>query len=97
MDQYDLASENWDSNRAADVVLPSPDRVDKVPKRWNISEDSPRGSGSAKKATAAAAGVSRLAMMTMNDEDAMQIEAAEKAGCVKRPARKRKCTAASDL
>ena len=36
--------ENWDANRPADVYLPSPDRVDKAPKQWNIPADACQGS-----------------------------------------------------
>ncbi|EIE24970.1 hypothetical protein COCSUDRAFT_83663 [Coccomyxa subellipsoidea C-169] len=36
------------------ITLPSPARVDKVPKRWNIAEDTWKGGDSAKKATPAA-------------------------------------------
>ncbi len=50
----DEEGENWDANRPADITLPSPARVDKVPKRWNIAEDTWKGGDSAKKATPAA-------------------------------------------
>lgn len=54
--EVDDGVENWDVNRPADVMLPSPARVDKEPKRWNIAEDS--WTGSAKKASPAARGKS---------------------------------------
>ena len=50
----DDEGENWDANRPADIMLPSPARVDKVPKRWNIAEDTWKGGDSAKKAAPAA-------------------------------------------
>lgn len=42
--ERDAGEENWDSNRPADVYLPSPDRVDKAPKQWNIPAEACKGS-----------------------------------------------------
>ena len=64
--------ENWDLNRPADVCLPSPDRVDKVPKQWSIPADACQGSagrarkgsrlGAAPLAVAAQEGLSGLGL-----------------------------------
>ena len=64
--------ENWDLNRPADVCLPSPDRVDKVPKQWSIPADACQGSagrvrkgsrlGAAPLADAAQEGLSSLGL-----------------------------------
>ena len=35
--------ENWDANRPADIMLDSPDRVDKLPKRWAVAPEAFRG------------------------------------------------------
>ena len=42
------ASENWDANRPPDIMLDSPDRMDKIPKQWDVSLE--RCQGTAEKA-----------------------------------------------
>ena len=37
------ASENWDANRLPDIMLDSPDRVDKIPKQWDVSLEACQG------------------------------------------------------
>ena len=83
--------ENWDVNRPADINLPSPERVDKVSKEWNIAEDIWKGGKSAKKAAPSATKFAAAAQLTeMQQLMEGEVTAASKAG--ERPQRKRKTT-----
>ncbi len=83
--------ENWDVNRPADINLPSPERVDKVSKGWNIAEDTWKGGKSAKKAPPSAKKLAAAAQLTKVQESMEgEVTAAPTAG--ERPQRKRKTT-----
>ncbi|BDA42617.1 probable condensin complex subunit 1 at C-terminar half [Coccomyxa sp. Obi] len=83
--------ENWDVNRPADINLPSPERVDKVSKEWNIAEDTWKGGKGAKKTAPSATKLAAAAQLTQVQQLMEgEVTAAPKAG--ERPQRKRKIT-----
>lgn len=75
----DAGGENWDANRPADIMLDSPDRVNKLPKRWAVAPEACLGTPTGKAGCAKPAAVAAA----VQQEGAAAVERS-------RPERKRK-------
>lgn len=89
--EVDVEEENWDTNRPADVYLPSPDRVDKVSRQWSIPGDAWQGSvekarKGSRLAVASLAVVTKEGLSSLGLADAPAVAAEGRS----RPGRKRK-------
>ena len=89
--EVDAEEENWDTNRPADVYLPSPDRVDKVSRQWSIPADAWQGSvekarKGSRLAVASLADVTKKGLSSLGLADAPSVAAEGRS----RPGRKRK-------
>lgn len=87
----DAEEENWDTNRPADVYLPSPDRVDKVSRQWSIPTDAWQGSvekarKGSRLAVASLADATKKGLSSLGLADAQSVAAEGRS----RPGRKRK-------